>query len=146
MNPDEQLRRILRVKRYEQPGDEFSDAFLQGLQRKIQSDGLRLGLGARLKEAWSLRMSQLRWPLALGGLAAACGLLVLGLSLAGHPPGAQPRAVAAPLPSTAGATAVPTATAESVLVSDTTLPETKVPKGKARTTEQRRDDTAPVTK
>jgi hypothetical protein len=81
MNEDDKLHRLLRLKRYEQPPEEFAGEFLEKFQRRQRGELMRrsaLGLCWERLQAW---MDGLRRPAFLWTAAAAYALVMAGFWL-----------------------------------------------------------------
>ena len=85
MNKEEQLQRLLRLKRHEQPPEGFAEEFLEEFQRRQRSELVRRSalsiLGERL-QAW---LEGLRRPAVIWGAAGAYAVLMLTLWLLPRP-------------------------------------------------------------
>ena len=79
MNKDEQLRRLLRITRYEQPPEDFAENFLEAFHRRQRTDMLhRSSLSLFLERAgtWLSGLWRPRTGYALAGAYAA--ILLIG--------------------------------------------------------------------
>jgi hypothetical protein len=81
MNDDDKLQKLLRLKRYEQPPEEFAEEFLEKFQRRQRGELMRrsaLGLLWERLQAWA---EGLRRPVVLWSAAGVYAALMLGLWL-----------------------------------------------------------------
>ncbi len=79
MNKDEQLNRLLRLKRYELPQEDFAAEFLDAFHRRQRSDQLKRSSLSLVWERVVTWLEGLRRPVVLYSLAGAyASLLLLG--------------------------------------------------------------------
>ena len=81
MNEDDKLQKLLRLKRYEQPPEEFAEEFLEKFQRRQRGELMRrsaLGLFWERLQAWA---EGLRRPVVLWSVAGVYAALMLGFWL-----------------------------------------------------------------
>ena len=81
MNKDDKLHKLLRLKRYEHPPEEFAGEFLEKFQRRQRGELMRrssLGLCWERLQAW---MEGPRRPVFLWGAAAAYAVIMTGFWL-----------------------------------------------------------------
>ena len=88
MDKEDQLLRLLRLKRYEQPPEEFAKEFLEEFQRRQRTDIVRRSALSIVWERLTAWFEGLRRPAVLwtAGLAYAALMLALWL-LPRHTPG-----------------------------------------------------------
>jgi hypothetical protein len=141
-NPEEKLQRLLRLKRYEQPPEDFAEEFLEKFQRRQRSEILRRSTWSILGERLANFMQMLRRPAVLWTAGGAYAAILLTLALLPRP--------APPGGTTIFLTGVPDAAAVNVdsrpvtpaalPVSSQTGPSTDaIPGGKRRTSSQDQD-------
>ncbi len=73
MDNNEKLQKLLRLKNYERPGDEYFENFLGALKQRQREDALRQSALGRLKERvveWYRDLGSLRWAVPAGSSAA----------------------------------------------------------------------------
>ena len=81
MDKDEQLRRLLRLKRFEQPPEGFAEDFLEKFQRRQRSEIVRRSALSILWERIQAWLDGLRRPAIIWSAAGAYALLMLTLWL-----------------------------------------------------------------
>ena len=73
MSENENLQKLLRLKKYETPGDEYFDDFLEGLKERQREDALKLSATGLLKERitqWYQDLGSEKWAVPAGSVAA----------------------------------------------------------------------------
>ncbi len=82
MNDSEDIQRLIRLKKYETPGDEYFETFLENFKDRQRSELLRQSARGLLMERvsmWFDEISGPRWLVPVGASAAAAAALALGL-------------------------------------------------------------------
>ena len=85
MNKEEQLQRLLRLKRHEQPPEGFAQEFLEKFQKRQRTELVRRSALSILAERMQAWIEGLRRPLVLWGAAAAYAAVMLTLWLLPRP-------------------------------------------------------------
>lgn len=85
MDKEEQLQRLLRLKRHEQPPEGFAVDFLEKFQRRQRTELVRRSALSILWERSQAWMEGLRRPVVVWGAVCAYGALMLGLWLVPRP-------------------------------------------------------------
>ncbi len=85
MDKDEQLRRLLRLKRYEQPPEGFAEEFLEKFQRRQRSEIIRRSSLSILWERTQAWLDGLRRPAVIWSAAGAYAAVMLTLWLLPRP-------------------------------------------------------------
>lgn len=73
MNENEDLQKLLRLKNYETPGEEYFDNFLDELKERQRQDGLKLSTLDLVKErvsVWYDELGSAKWAVPAGSFAA----------------------------------------------------------------------------
>jgi len=73
MNDTEKLQKLLRLKNYENPGDEYFENFLGELKQRQREDALKQSALGLLKERvteWYRELGSMRWAIPAGSCAA----------------------------------------------------------------------------
>ncbi|MDF1756071.1 MAG: hypothetical protein P1U89_25010 [Verrucomicrobiales bacterium] len=115
MSDNEKLQKLLRLKNYETPGEEYFDDFLDQLKKRQRQDALKQSALVLLKERvveWYRELGSAKWAVPAGSFAAlAVTLFTLGgkmseeeLSLSVQPedaktPKSEPQLIELQLPS-----------------------------------------------
>ena len=81
MTKDEQLQRLLRLKRYEQPPEGFAEEFLEKFQRRQRSEIIRRSTLSIFRERLQAWLDGLRRPAIIWSAAGAYAALMLTLWL-----------------------------------------------------------------
>ena len=82
MNDSEDIQRLIRLKKYETPGDEYFETFLEDFKDRQRSELLRQSARGLLMERvsmWFDEISGPRWLVPAGVSTAAAAALALGL-------------------------------------------------------------------
>ncbi len=81
MNDSEDIQRLIRLKKYETPGDEYFETFLENFKDRQRGELLRQSARGLLVERvsmWFDEISGPRWLVPVGASAAAAAALALG--------------------------------------------------------------------
>jgi hypothetical protein len=82
MKDTEKIQKLLRLKNYEQPGDEYFENFLAELKQRQRADALKQSALGLLKERlveWYRDLGSMRWVVPVG----SCAVLLAGFFAAG---------------------------------------------------------------
>jgi hypothetical protein len=79
MNKEEQLQRLLRLKRHERPDEDFVPEFLTAFQKRQRTDMMQYSARAILWERLCVFIDGLRRPPIIWGSLAAYGIFLLAL-------------------------------------------------------------------
>ena len=85
MDKDEKLRRLLRIKRYEQPPEGFAEEFLEKFQRRQRSEIVRRSAFSILWERIQAWLDGLRRPAVIWSAAGAYAAIMITLWLLPRP-------------------------------------------------------------
>jgi len=142
-NPEEKLQRLLRLKRYEQPPEDFAEEFLEKFQRRQRSEILRRSTWSILGERLANFMQLLRRPAVLwtAGGAYAAVLLTLWLLPRPSPPGSNTTILltGVPDPAAVNVDSRPVSPGARTVNSPTAPALDVIPGGKRRTSSQDQD-------
>lgn len=81
MDKEEQLQKLLRLKRHEQPPEGFAEEFLEKFQRRQRTELVRRSALSILWERSQAWLEGLRRPVVIWSAAGAYGVLMLSLWL-----------------------------------------------------------------
>lgn len=73
MSDEDKLQKLLRLKNYESPGDEYFENLLVDVRQRQRQDAMKLSPGMLLKERvseWYEDMGSARWAVPAGSFAA----------------------------------------------------------------------------
>jgi hypothetical protein len=141
-NPEEKLQRLLRLKRYEHPPEDFAEIFLEKFQRRQRSEILRRSTWSILGERFANFMQLLRRPAVLwtAGGAYAAVLLTLWLLPRPAPPGSTAIFLTGvPDPAAVNVDSRPVSPGARPVNSPTAPVPDAIPGGKRRTSSQDQD-------
>ncbi|MDF1815495.1 MAG: hypothetical protein P1V20_25070 [Verrucomicrobiales bacterium] len=73
MSEDDKLQKLLRLKNYETPGEEYFDNFLSDMKQRQRLDAMKLSPASLMKERvveWYNDMGSAKWAVPAGSFAA----------------------------------------------------------------------------